>query len=313
MRVRLRELRSCEITSIPLHHLLNIKDSLYYQIFMKSVFKFLGIFEKGRQNALRIEAKRFEIELSDLPPAFDGYTILFMADLHLDGLKGLTERLVPILREMPADLCILGGDLRMSTHGPSDRALAEVRRVLPEIQTEDGILGVLGNHDCIEMVASLTKDGVQFLLNEAQCIERKGERVWVVGVDDPHYFRCDDLGAAFSQVPSGEFSILVAHSNEIYKQAESYAPRLFLCGHTHAGQIRIPKIGPVFTHSRAPRKYCCGLWQYGSMLGYTTCGVGVSGVPVRFLSKGEVTVITLRRGNGVLNGSSSSANCAISL
>lgn len=297
MKVRLRELRSCEITGKPFHYILNLVDSLYYLLFMKLVFKCLGILEKGKRNALRIETKRVAIEFPDLPPGFDGYTILFLADLHLDGLEGLTEKLMPLLKEMPVDLCVLGGDLRMSTHGPSDRALSEVRRVLPAIRARDGILGVLGNHDCLEMVASLSKDGVNFLLNQAQAVERDEERIWIVGVDDPHYFQCHDLEAAFEEVAGGEFSILVAHSNEIYKEAETYAPRLFLCGHTHAGQIQLPKIGPVFTHSSAPREYCSGLWRYGRMRGYTSSGVGASGLPVRFFSRGEVTLITLRRGS----------------
>jgi hypothetical protein len=256
----------------------------------------MGILEKGKQNALQLGISHLELQFPNLPPAFDGYTILFMSDLHLDGLKGLTEQIIPILRKNPADLCIIGGDFRMATHGPYDAALEELRRLLPEIRAEDGILAVLGNHDCIEMEESLRRDGVNLLLNEAFSIDRNGDQVWIVGVDDPHYYKCHDLKAAFAQVPNGDFSILVAHSNEIYKEAESFAPQLYLCGHTHAGQIQVPNFGPIFTHSSAPRKFCYGLWRHGRMLGYTSCGVGVSGVPVRFFSKGEIALITLRRG-----------------
>ena len=103
---------------------------------------------------------------------------------------------------------------------------------------------------------------------------------------------------AFETVPSRAFSILVAHSNEIYKEAASYNPKLYLCGHTHGGQILIPPFGPIFTHSRAPRSLCQGVWQYQSMLGYTTTGVGVSGIPVRFATRGEVAIIRLKRSDG---------------
>ena len=91
------------------------------------------------------------------------------------------------------------------------------------------------------------------LLNDAKAIESNGEKIWIVGVDDPHYFKCHDLDAAFAEVPQGAFSIFVAHSNEIYREAAAYHPQLYLCGHTHGGQIQVPLLGAVFTHSKAPR------------------------------------------------------------
>jgi predicted MPP superfamily phosphohydrolase len=293
--VRLREFRSCQITSNPLHHFVNFEDSLYYHILMKTAFKALGIYEKGKRNALQIRKHEVTFSFPELPPSFDDYKILFFSDLHLDGLEGLTENLQVVLREVNADLCILGGDFRMETHGPFAEALSHLRRVIPEIRSRDGILGVLGNHDCVEIVGPLQKCGVCFLVNDALPIERNGDRIWIAGVDDPHYYKCHDLAQAFEDVPRGEFCIFVAHSNEVYKEAEAYGPKLYLCGHTHAGQIKLPYVGPVFTHSSAPRRFCEGSWKYGNMAGYTSCGVGVSGVPVRFACSGEVLVIRLKR------------------
>jgi predicted MPP superfamily phosphohydrolase len=201
------------------------------------------------------------------------------------------------VRTLPADLCIIGGDLRMETHGPFLEALSLFRRVIPNVRARDGIIGVLGNHDCIEFVDQLKRDGIAFLINDARAIERNGERIWFVGVDDPHYFKCHDLEAAFAGVPSDAFSIFLAHSNEIYREASLHSPQLYLCGHTHAGQICLPLIGPVFTHSRAPRRLVRGPWLQGKMMGFTSSGVGVSGVPLRFRSNGEVLLITLKRGD----------------
>ncbi len=216
--------------------------------------------------------------------------------MHIDGLDGLTEKLVEIVRETPVELCILGGDFRMNTYGPFTAALREMRRLLPEIRAKDGILGVLGNHDCLEIVDSLREQGVTFLINDSHVVERCGECLWIVGADDCHYFKAHDLESAFAGLPLRAFSILVSHSNEVYKEALTYRPNLLVCGHTHAGQILIPPFGPIFTHSKAPRRFCRGKWDYEGMSGYTSAGAGVSGVPVRFNSKGEVTVITLRKG-----------------
>jgi uncharacterized protein len=294
-KTRLRELRSCQVKANALDRLLNWEDTVYYHLVMKSAFRLLGIFDRGKGNALMIEARRISFSFPDLPAAFDGYTILFLADLHLDGLEGLTELTARLVRHMDADLCIIGGDLRMETHGPFDAALRETLRLIPEVRTKDGILAVLGNHDCIEIVECLESEGVRYLINDSHAIERDGEKLWIAGADDPHYFAAHDLDLAFANVPEGAFTVFVAHSNEIYREVLAYGAKLYLCGHTHAGQIKLPRIGAVFTHSSAPRRFGEGLWSFGGMAGYTSRGVGVSGVPVRFGTKGEITLITLRR------------------
>ncbi len=293
---RIRELLSCQIITNPFHYLVNFEDAFYYHLLMKSAFKMLGIYERGVKNALEIKVKEIVFNFPDLPSAFDGYKILFLVDLHLDGIEGFTDRVLHVIREIPSDVCVLGGDYRMETYGPFAEALYQLRRLLPEIHTSDGIFAILGNHDCVEIVETLREDGIYFLINDAQSIERNGKRIWLVGVDDPHYFKCHNLADAFSDVPPGEFSIFFAHSNEIYKEALEYSPKLYICGHSHGGQILFPHIGPIFTHSSAPRHMFAGHWNYGNMRGYTSGGVGVSGVPVRFNTRGEVTVITLRRG-----------------
>ncbi len=295
-RVRLKELRACQITSGPLRYFLNFEDAFYYHVFMRTTLRLMGVYEKGKRNALQLKTTRIAFYFSNLPAAFENYTILFLSDLHLDGLDGLTEKARALVRRHPVDLCILGGDLRMEHHGPFDEALERFHRLIPEIQARDGIVAVLGNHDCLEMIEPLEGAGITVLLNDSRAIERGGEKIWIVGVDDPHYFKCHNLESAFAGVPAGSFRIFVAHSNEIYREAAAYHPQLYLCGHTHGGQIQVPFLGPVFTHSSAPRSLFYGPWNHGRMLGYTSCGVGVSGAPVRFSTRGEVLVITLKSG-----------------
>ncbi|NTV41882.1 MAG: CDP-archaeol synthase [Syntrophobacteraceae bacterium] len=293
--VRMRELRACQMLNNPLRYLLNFEDAFYYHILMKTVFKALGIYDKGMENALEVESRKVCFRFPDLPRSFENYTILYMSDLHLDGLRGLDRKLQELVDDLEVDLCILGGDFRMETYGPFEEALRQLGELAPRIRTRDGVYGVLGNHDCLEMVKPLEKLGVNFLINDAKAIERNGERIWIVGIDDPHHFKCHDLDVAFEEVPQGSFSIFLAHSNEVYKEAARHGTRLYLCGHTHGGQIRVPLLGPVFTHSSAPRRLCYGEWRHGHMAGFTSCGVGVSGVPVRFSTKGEVLLVTLKR------------------
>lgn len=74
---RLRELVSCKITSKTFSNILNFEDAVYYHLFMTSVFKALGIYERGKKNALVIEKQEVSFHFHDLPPVFDGYKILF--------------------------------------------------------------------------------------------------------------------------------------------------------------------------------------------------------------------------------------------
>ena len=129
-RVRFKEFRSCQITSAPLRYFVNFEDAFYYHIFMKTVLQLMGVYEKGKRNALQVKTSKIVFYFHDLPPSFENYTILFLTDLHLDGLDGLTEKVQALVRMQPVELCIFGGDLRMDTHGPFTEALPRFQRLL---------------------------------------------------------------------------------------------------------------------------------------------------------------------------------------
>jgi hypothetical protein len=294
-RTRFREWRGCQTIGYPFHPIINLERTLYYHAFMKTVFKGLGLYERGKQNALDIHCRKLEFVFPDLPPVFDQYTILFISDLHLDCMEGITEKAKDIISELSPDLCILGGDYRTEAWGSYSMALENIENLLADIRPKDGIFAVLGNHDCLEMVTPMRKKGVRFLVNDNAAIERSGEKIWIAGVDDPYYFEGHDLEDAFVGIPENDFSILAAHTPAIFKAAEGFGPNFYLCGHTHAGQVQIPGIGPVITHARVPRKMVYGQWKFKSMMGYTSSGLGTSGLPVRFGCRGEVVLIRLKR------------------
>ncbi|WP_027367984.1 CDP-archaeol synthase [Desulfocurvibacter africanus] len=299
-RTRWREYRCCRLSSRPLMYLFNLKEGLLYNGFITSVFHLAGLTPHGRRNALEVGLTSIAPTLPGLPLAFGGYRILFATDLHLDGLDGLDERLRALVRDERFDLCLLGGDLRYGTFGNFGPALDRLARVLARVQARDGVLAVMGNHDCLEIVGPLRDMGVQVLLNEAWPITRGRHRLWIAGVDDPHAYRCADPRAAMQDVPPDETAIMLAHSPEAAVEASALGAALYLCGHTHGGQISLPRIGPVVTNMRGPRSMAAGLWSLDGMVGYTSTGAGVSGAPVRFGTRGEIVSVTLRREEPVI-------------
>ncbi len=290
---RFKEMSSCSLSLRPFHPFFHFEEAIYYHWIIKYVFKFAGMFDQGKQNALDISLVSKKISVPRLPDPFLDLKILYFSDLHLDGLEGLDYRMIRLLDGLEADICIFGGDLRMSTYGDFNPCLELFSGVMTKVTTRYGKFAVLGNHDCLEMIPAMEKMGIKVLLNDSYRIEKDGQEIYIVGVDDPHFYKCADIGVALKGVPENAFKIFLSHSPEMFQEASVHHVDLYLCGHTHAGQVQLPFIGPVFTHSRSPRFMAQGFWKAGSMQGYTSSGVGVSGVPVRFLTRGEVVMLTL--------------------
>jgi len=292
--VRLKEWRACHQPLARWHVWFNLSSLLYNRVLVATLFRLLGRYEQGMTNALALELSEHEVVCPSLPKEFDGFSVLLLTDLHLDGLPGLNERMIDLIGERRFDLCLIGGDIRMETYGAMARSLRKLKWLLRRLRAEYGVFGVLGNHDCIEMVPDFEEAGMMMLVNDAVKLRRNGEAIWLVGLDDPHYYRTHDPAGAFAQVPPGAFSILLAHSPEAFRETAAQGAALYLCGHTHGGQICLPSGRPIFTNTRAPRQMARGFWHYREMQGFTSRGVGASGAPLRFNCPGEVVLLTLR-------------------
>jgi predicted MPP superfamily phosphohydrolase len=259
---------------------------------MRAILKSTGCYWRGHKNTQRIQIRHNQITLPDLPPLFDGFTILHISDLHVDMNPGPMRRLTELLPDLTYDICVLTGDYRGQTAGPFVAALeglAQVRSYLKE-----PIYGLLGNHDTIRMVPDLEKMGIRMLLNECEMIVRGNQRIYLAGIDDAHYYRADNIEKAASQIPHDEFSILLSHTPEIYRQAAHADFKLLLSGHTHGGQVCLPGSIPITLDSVLPRRMGSGPWSYHTMAGYTSVGVGSSIVEVRFNCLPEITLHYLR-------------------
>jgi uncharacterized protein len=259
--------------------------------------KAAGLYERGMRNALDVSTTRIRLSFPNLPPAFEGFQILQISDFHIDGVDGLAEVIEQALSRLPAepDVCVFTGDYRFDDLGDCRAVYPRMRKVVQSIRTKHGIYGILGNHDAAEMVFALEDLGVRMLMNEAAEIERAKGALWLLGVDDKFDYRCDDLPAALAGVPADAFKILLSHSPELYKEASREGIQLYLTGHTHAGQIRLPGIGTLKHNARCPRRMAFGAWRHGGMQGYTSAGVGCSGLPVRFHCRPELVLIELSR------------------
>jgi len=250
--------------------------------------KLAGLYRRGHRNASDVRVRHHPVRSPAVPPAFDGFTILHLSDLHVDMNRGAMDRIIELLPELAYDICVLTGDYRGKTFGPFERTLEGLARVRTHLTAP--VYGVLGNHDTICMVPGMEDLGIRMLLNEVVPIARGRERIHLAGIDDAHYFRVDNIEKVASEIAPGKFSVLLSHTPEIYQQAAHADFDLLLGGHTHGGQICLPGSIPVTLDAVLPRHMGAGPWRYHEMAGYTSVGAGSSIVPVRLNCLPEITL-----------------------
>jgi predicted MPP superfamily phosphohydrolase len=274
------------------------KQHWYALLFMMKTFEWglkrLGQYERGVRNAEDVRLRTIDLSLPKLPASFEGFTILHISDPHLDGMPGLEDRILAAIGDRAFDLCVLTGDYRTELHGPIRAVMESMKRLVAGVRAREGILAVLGNHDDCHMVAPLEAMGIRVLVNERVSIDRAGERLQIVGTDDVHYYYTDQSLHALELARDG-FTIALVHSPELFDAAADAGVALYLCGHTHGGQVLLPGGIPVIRHLRTGREFFRGEWSHRGMLGVTNGGAGTSGIPVRFNTRGEVLALTLRR------------------
>jgi len=255
-----------------------------------------GLSRAAFRNFLDIRTVEREWWIPGLPPAFDGFRLLQLTDLHLDLHPAIVPAIAAAVRRTPHDAAVITGDFRNSTDQDYTPSLEAARGLVPLLSPQR--MGILGNHDFIEITWGLEEAGLPILLNEARPLTREGSELWVAGVDDPHFYRSHDFARARRAVPPGAPCILLCHTPEAADEAASHGFSLMLCGHTHGGQLCLPGGIPVVVPVRKlPRERISGRWKCGEMQGFTSPGTGSCGLPARLNCPPEISLHILRTGN----------------
>ncbi|WP_295882020.1 metallophosphoesterase [uncultured Thiohalocapsa sp.] len=275
--------------------LLGLSRVLDIDVLADRTARLLRIHGWGYRNFLDLRLVEHRLAHPRLPPALAGLRVLQLSDLHLD----LDPALGTVLRERLAgvdyDIAVITGDFRNTTdadHGPS---VAETLALLGVLRPP--VYAVLGNHDFIEIVPPLERAGLRFLLNEVVPVPYGGARLYLAGVDDPHFYRTHDLAGVRDAIPDEGFTLLLCHSPETYREAADYGFDVMLSGHTHGGQICLPGGHALVQVCNAPKPMQAGPWHYRQLVGYTSVGTGACGVPLRWFCPPEITLHRLERGS----------------
>ncbi len=248
--------------------------------------------------ARRLRVDRREIKSPNVPKAFDGARIVFVADIHagpqLDRRR--MAALVSAVNRLDADVLVLGGDY---VGGRLDGA----KVFYPEASRFKARLGrfaVLGNHDVWEGAgtarAGLKRAGFTLLENDAVRVEQDGQSIVIGGVEDLYTGHPDAVATA-KNLHDSDFAILVSHNPDVFAQLAEIPGTwsVGLSGHTHGGQVNL--LAALGATDLAPIKRFRSGWERASGVPVLVSnGVGTVTAPLRFFAQPEIHVITLKRG-----------------
>jgi len=268
---------------------------------------------KGKYN---YKVLSYELEYDDLPDVFDGFKITQISDIH-SGSFDNPEKVkygIDLINEQKSNVVLFTGDL---VNNKSEEVLPWIK-LFKQIKAPQGVFSVLGNHDYGDYTSWETEEaklknmkdlykanqdlGWDLLLNESRFIEKDGERVAIVGVENwgtGGFKKAGDLNKALEKVKSEDFKILMSHDPSHWEAEvlpHPYTIHLTLSGHTHGMQFGIEIPGWL--------KWSPAQWRYKQWAGVygdsnqrinVNRGFGYLAYPGRVGIWPEVTVITLKK------------------
>lgn len=259
----------------------------------------------------RSEVKEWEFGMKDVPETFDGYRIVHISDIHLDGWKGHEEELKDKVEEvnaLGADLICFTGDLVSLSSSELDDFIG----ILKNLKAKDGVVSILGNHDYmpymrksnaerqkeVNEVVRIEREvlGWKLLMNENTIIRRGNDSIAIMGCENQSVgahpvIQRGDLRKTMEGT-DGMFRILLTHDPSQWRKevvGKTNIP-LTLSGHTHAMQFKVCG----FTPSRWAYPECDGWYNEGDQSLYVNIGLGGT-MPMRIGATPEITCFTLKR------------------
>lgn len=234
------------------------------------------------------------VPVRNLPPAFQGVRIAHLTDLHRGRWvgEGQVARAGEVVRRLKPDVVVLTGDY---VTGLASHVYSCVEALGP-LPAPLGTYAVLGNHDWWTDAATvreaLRRGGIHVLSNEAVSISLRGERLWILGVEDLWSPWCSLVRACYA-ARGEEPKILLSHNPDLVGLAAQWGVDVVLSGHTHGGQVCLPGLGPLLLPIRSGKALASGTHRVGSTWIHVSKGVGLVFPPVRLHCPPDVSVVTL--------------------
>ena len=260
-----------------------------------AIIRLLKKMHRGEFEPSAVEIGNVDVTIPDLDPAFRGYRIASIADIHLDEWLNAARfgEVIDLINQQHPDLVAIVGDLfSYEVDGLAQQMAASLNKLRPK----DCSVAVLGNHDHLVGATAvrdvLWESNVIDLSNDVMTVNKGQATLHVAGVDSvaSHKQRLDKV---LKKLPPVGPAILLAHEPDFADvSARTGRFSLQISGHSHGGQWIVPGIGPPI-RGLYSRKYPLGRYRVGNMTHYTNRGIGTSMISLRINCPPEITVFTL--------------------
>ena len=259
-------------------------------------------------NLLSLE--RIELFSERLPPAFDGYGVVLLSDLHARSFGEDNRALLEMVRREEPDAIAITGDIaeRLSE-------LPDLGAFLTKLCALAPVYYVTGNHEwgadwtavrkgeqrfTPALFSLMDQAGVVRLDGRAEALRRGDEEIWLAGLCDPNGPKDSrNLREVLSGPRAGgadPFVILLSHRHELFDAYVQAEADVTLTGHAHGGVVRLPFTDGLIGPGRKwfPR-YTSGLYRQGRSAVVVSRGLGPTDMP-RLFNRPHVVALTLRAG-----------------
>ncbi len=253
-----------------------------------------------------LNMSQLSIPSPGLPDHAPPLRLLHLSDLHVERLTRREGYLLQLIEQARADLIVITGDYLNLSYVNEPTARAEVRKVLAKLNAPYGVYATLGSPpvDPRETTPSLFEGtAIRLLRDEVAVLTLPDDRTLsLIGMDCDHELTGDAhvFEAIIKLAPPNSAKVLLYHSPELMPVVQQYPVDLYLCGHTHGGQVRLPFYGAILTSSALGKRYEMGRYTENNTTLYISRGIGLEGLSaprMRLLCPPEIILFTLS-GNG---------------
>jgi predicted MPP superfamily phosphohydrolase len=249
----------------------------------------------------RLELTEFEIRTSKFSNPGAPLRIVQLSDLHVERLTRRERSLPGLVERLSPDLIVLTGDFLSTSFQRDPEAVSDLKALLAQLHARGGIYAVWGTAevDLPDLLRPVLDElGIVVLEDRAIEVTVGDHRLWLLGLTCSHDPVADGrcLRTLLADLPPGAFTLLLYHMPDLMPQATALGADLYLAGHTHGGQWRVPGFGALLTSSRYWKRYEGGHYQEDKTHLYVSRGIGMEGFGTpraRFFCPPEVVSITL--------------------
>jgi predicted MPP superfamily phosphohydrolase len=222
--------------------------------------------------------------------------VLHISDLHFEGYSPREQNILTYVKRLKPDLILLTGDYLNLSSVYDPEAQKGVRQFLKQLKAPLGVFAITGSPvvDMAGIIPEIFKGlKIRWLNDERITVQYRGNTLHLIGIQCTYTIERDlaALQQLHNDIPDTGLTILLYHTPDLMPSLAELDIDLYLCGHTHGGQIRLPVYGAIATSSRWGKRYEMGLYREGNTTLYVSRGLGLEGLGApraRFLAPPEI-------------------------